>query len=215
VDAVRDVIRRGYRCIELDVFNGIGEVPVVAHGVENEPVNVYTTTPISFHDCLEAIRQEAFISTEEPLLLVLENNTNHSVECNNTMARSIQQTLHSWLYRGRITPNTTVGDLWNRVIILSGGGNVGEMVQMVNAQWGQDGFHNMSSNSSSDEIKTEGFTRVYPRESLVGVLSGNENMMPFVNRGANLVALNAQTNDSACQEVRQWFGMYRIRPLGL
>uniref|UniRef100_UPI00398F314F inactive phospholipase C-like protein 1 n=1 Tax=Pristiophorus japonicus TaxID=55135 RepID=UPI00398F314F len=60
-------LKFGCRSIELDVYNGPNNEPVV--GNRNN-----VTTPITFHNVIEVINKYAFVASEYPLILCLRNH---------------------------------------------------------------------------------------------------------------------------------------------
>jgi phosphatidylinositol phospholipase C delta len=85
VEAYIRALKRGCRCVELDVWNGgKNEDPVVYHGHT-------LTSKILFKDVLQAINLYAFESSDYPLILSIENHC--SVEQQKTMARYMRTIL--------------------------------------------------------------------------------------------------------------------------
>ena len=67
IEMYASALRRGCRCVELDVWDGETE-PMIKHG--------YTlTTKINLRDVCEVIAENAFIASSYPLILSIENHT--------------------------------------------------------------------------------------------------------------------------------------------
>uniref|UniRef100_A0A8C5KSA1 Phosphoinositide phospholipase C n=1 Tax=Jaculus jaculus TaxID=51337 RepID=A0A8C5KSA1_JACJA len=78
------VLKRGCRCVEMDVWDGPNGEPIVYHG--------YTlTTRILFKDVVAAVAQYAFQTSNYPVILSLENHC--SWEQQLTMARYLTEIL--------------------------------------------------------------------------------------------------------------------------
>lgn len=70
VEMYRRVLLAGCRCVELDCWNGKeDEEPIITHGKA-------MCSQILFKDVLYAIRETAFVTSEFPVILSLENHCN-------------------------------------------------------------------------------------------------------------------------------------------
>ncbi|ODM93674.1 1-phosphatidylinositol 4,5-bisphosphate phosphodiesterase gamma-1, partial [Orchesella cincta] len=77
VEAYARALRQGCRCIEIDVWNGNWNKPIVTHGMT-------LTTSVNFKDVLETIKENAFVASDKtsyacfsyPLIISIENHCN-------------------------------------------------------------------------------------------------------------------------------------------
>lgn len=83
VEIYRQCLLSGCRCVELDLWNGKTDEPVIVHG--------YTFVPeVSAREVIEAIAESAFKSSDYPVILSFENH------CNTKQQAKIAQYCHDY-----------------------------------------------------------------------------------------------------------------------
>jgi hypothetical protein len=212
LDALRIVLDRGARCIELDIYRDLDTNNIfVAHGKENIPRDIITTTCLPLEDALKFIMSYAFIRTNDPLFIALEMNVhNERIACDN-VANILERYIDGRLYRGHLTGNTILRDLLGKVVLMTGGGvNSERLSNMIHTQWNEV-FQNVASNVVPESLNgNETCIRVYPDGDLRGALSMNFDPLPFLRAGATFVALNMCTNDNNMRAYIEWFSKSSI-----
>jgi hypothetical protein len=211
LDAIKDCLDAGIRCIELDVFAKKGHEPIVAHGleyVESIKGSLLTTSAISFSSAIQTIAEHAFTGTTDPLFLTIENNMNRDAESNRKAAEALRQ-LGPRLYRkdSRRIQDVPLLELCGKVVVLSGGGSCSDMENVVAGIWGQDGLENVAN--TSQPSRPSDVVRVYPAPSISTVLSFNYNVKPWLT--CTFLALNWQWSDKHLKTIRGFFGNRRIK----
>lgn len=210
LNALQKVLNYGARCIELDLYRYKMGGIYVAHGKEESPDDIITTTKLDLDVAFEFLSRSAFEHTSDPLFIALELNVHTEEDACDQIANLIHKYFDSRIYKGTLTGETRIRDLIGKVIFMSGGGAIGRLSTIIHTQW-SDVFQNISSSTPAERIQGVGTCiRVYPEGNLAGALSANFNPVPYLLNGATFVALNMCTNDEHMQFYASWFAHSRI-----
>ena len=205
VDGIRIALNLGCRCLELDVYRDGAEV-FVAHGKEEKPRDIITTTRLPLADALRYIASNAWAYTTDPIFLALELNVHSEAEASNTIARELLAAFGNRLYTGPLDSSVRLRDLIGRVVLMCGGGAGGSHLPLLmNVSWNET-FQNIPSVANPANLNGVGTAiRVYPAGDFRGALSLNFDPTPFLQNGSTFCALNVCCDDDAMRAALAWY----------
>lgn len=207
-EALQIALDRGCRFLELDVYRDPtkSERVFVAHGKEELPEDILTTTRLPLNEVFRFIASHAFARTNDPLFIALELNVHNDITACDSIATLIERHFTPRLFRDPFTPAVPLRSLLDKVVFFSGGGAAGaRLPPLINTQW-SEAFQNIPSSVPAASIDGTGnCIRVYPAGDIKGALSLNFNPVPYLMRGATFVALNVCTSDTHMDYYATWF----------
>ena len=214
-EAIKRTLGMGARVIELDCYakKNTGTTkedlePVVAHGIERKSGDIFTTSKITFEECIEVISKFGTLSSD-PLIINLELNTNNLIETQKRMKEIIISKLGDKLlpkeYKistnnqtRKLFVNEPIRNLLNKVIIISEGDYTNELKDIIDDTFYTDKIQNTDHNDKDviNKINKPGFVqRIYPTGNVEGHLSKNYDPTIFWKNKYQMVALNFQVVD--------------------
>jgi hypothetical protein len=207
VDGIRVALECGARCLELDIYRDKErpESVFVAHGKEELPDDLITTTKLSFEDAIVFIKENAFKNTSDPLFLALQIDVHSDSKACNSILRIIDAHISSLLYTKSVTPNTPLRELCGKIVLMCGGGTVGPLNDRIHIQWNELFRNEPSTLSITIPRITDNCLRIYPTGDIRGALSLNYDPLPFLHAGATFVAMNISTNDDHMKAYAEYF----------
>lgn len=208
LDGIKNALDKGVRCIELDIFRDPynHSKPIIAHGKESNNFDIFTTTAISFENTIKFISENSFKNTSDPLFLVLEVNVHEDINTCNSIASILEKYLELYLVSNQLDlENLKLSELKNKIIIITGGGVTGNLLNIINKQWG-NGFRNENASYINlNNVCKSDIIRTYPDGNLAGIFSLNYNTKPYYEKGITFVSINIQTEDSGYKTMLQYF----------
>ncbi len=204
--ALQTVMQMGARFVELDVYRHKHDNSVfVAHGKEETPDDIITTTKLDLGEAFEFLSKKAFENTDDPLFVALELLVHNEVAACDRIADLLELHFGSRLFKGVLSGKTPLRDLIGKVVLFSGGGSTGRLSSVIHTQWSEV-FQNVASDTLPERLTGVGTCiRVYPAGNLHGALSLNFNPIPYLLKGASFVAMNMCTNDEHMKMYAAWF----------
>ena len=204
-EGIRIALECGCRCLELDVYRDGSEV-FVAHGKEEKPHDIITTTKLPLATALQYIARTAWARTNDPLFLALELNVHSEAASSDSIGRELIAAFGNCLYTGPLDGAVRLRELVGRIVLMCGGGAGGSLLPLLmNVSWNTV-FQNIPSVARPDTLDGSGTAiRVYPAGDFRGALSLNFDPIPFLKAGATFCALNVACDDDAMRAYEAWF----------
>ena len=204
-EGIRIALECGCRCLELDVYRDGADV-FIAHGKEDTPHDIITTTRLPLGAALQYIAQNAWARTTDPLFLALELNVHSESAASDTIGRELIAAFGNRLYTGPLDGSVLLRNLVGRVVLMCGGGAGGSLLPLLmNVSWNAV-FQNIPSVARPETLEGQGTAiRVYPAGDFRGALSLNFDPIPFLKAGATFCALNVACDDDAMNAYEAWF----------
>jgi len=216
IDAIDIVLKSGARFIELDIFRDLfsGDL-FVAHGKELILIDIIVTTRLDLEDVFKFLEKNAFKNTDDPLFISFEFNIHNDKIACNKIINLIEKYFKSRLYRSKISGETLMCDLIDKIILFSGKKNLGKLSNLINIMWNDENdknniFYNKSSDINPLHINHKN-TRVYSAVNLYSIISGNYDPIPFLKNGVSFVAMNMCMNDNNLKKYIKWYGDYSFK----
>ncbi len=213
-EAIKRAVAMGARVIELDCFakNNTGNTsddlePVVAHGIEREKGDIFTTSYIKFEDCIDILSTFGTLNSD-PLIINLELNTNNLIPTQKRMKEIIISKFGNKLLSKEFKISNgknkksfvdePIKNLLNKVIIISGGGYTDELKDIIDETFYDNKLKN-GDNSDMELVNNKNkpgvIQRIYPAGDIYGHLSFNYDPVVFWKNKYQMVALNFQLVD--------------------
>jgi hypothetical protein len=158
-------IKAGARLIELDVYAGNGDKPVV--GLKNEDLGYdYAKNSVSFESCCVAVANSAFNKVDTPLSsdpfvlsLVFHTDKRHVIDA---CAEILKTTLQLYMlgpeysYHRKNLAQEPICNLAGKVILVSGGNIKGTSIEeLINLSWSTSNLRRLSYMQASQPYDHE------------------------------------------------------------
>jgi hypothetical protein len=214
-EAIKRALGMGARVIELDCFakKNTGKKskdlePVVAHGIPRSSGDIFTTSKISFEECIDVIATYGFL-TSDPLIICLELNTNNLIPTQKRIKEIIELKLGDKLLspdykisnkiNRKYFTNEPIKNLLNKVIIIGEKNITSELTDLIDGTFEEDNLFNSNHLDKKliGKINSPGIIqRVYPYGNISGHLSYNYDPSIYWKNKNQMVALNFQSVDN-------------------
>ncbi|MFA6119063.1 MAG: phosphatidylinositol-specific phospholipase C domain-containing protein [Parachlamydiales bacterium] len=212
VEEVARVILEGVRGIELDILDSQDDsTPMVSHGAEWNNLNFRVSSPVKFEDFIKSVSKYGWKYSDLPLFLCLELNAKQE-ETKNKIAAILEQYLKDrFIISSTQLGQLTLGELRNKVVILSGGGYNSTLRRLIDYVHDQNfrslGFDSLETEDDLISFNQRSFTRVYPNNIVLGK---NSDPRSAWAKGCSAVAMNYNYADPNLDIYRKFFKDFPI-----
>jgi hypothetical protein len=235
LDNIGNILKRGARCIHLDVYPDIiGNFdPSVEPVVRGSNMTKFFGKPLNFEECLYSVLNNGFENTNTPLILYLEfsqealKNNNLMKKCGSKVNDAFSHNLHE--YDSNNLENINLGDtlisqLLNKIIIIT---NYKERKGIFNSiTWPTPEILDFNNTLKSrytkerlEEIKEQSKTKLFiakPNNHFI-TLNYRDSKEDLVNLekkeewyGINMVFMNYQLFD---EPMKKYMDFFKYEPL--
>lgn len=176
-------IRLGCRCIEIDAWNDGYDGLIVSHGTINGSGNfIASTSSLNFEECIKAIAECAWQSTDDPLILYVQNYMMRGG--GDVMGEAFKKHMSDRManLEGVALPEAPIGKLRGKLVLVTNG-NTGtpSTDAMIHATFGSGvenyGYESaMRQESLVRQKAVSSIVRVYPDANVQTLLSHNQDM---------------------------------------
>lgn len=120
LDMIKYVLSRGCRFLDFEIYS-FDNVPYVAYSTDNTFSNIKTLNKLPLKDVLESVVINGFNAPspnpKDPLFIHLRIKTNNN-KLYEQIALIVDVTIKQKLYKSKLSPNTYLSDLMNKIILI-------------------------------------------------------------------------------------------------
>ena len=196
------VLRRGYKGIELDIAEYENEIYVVHRGDVGK-VTVYTTNKMPVEPYFEMISK--YMNEKETMLLLFLEVYISSDALRTKLCELILKHLKMRLLVNTSFATRTLKELMGKICIVTTVPNVRLLERCVTAHlYTTNQVISKDSNYKEPNMPNV-LSRIYPSESLSHALSNNYDANTFFKQGHNCISMNVNKSDKNMYEYEKFF----------